>query len=373
MSVLYVTNNQRELNDKMSTFLSMCFILNELIEALMGKVSLMTKREMKKHIEQLESFPTLGLLPYDYLYFAFDELSEFDNEEYNPFSDSETETEEETELATILQNKKRKQGVTFLKLSKDNLQLIQQYARSINLQRVNRFLSYGENRFVHHYWATNEFAHESVGLRGFIDRDIIFALACHMRFSHQNTFSLARLCREWMNTAFMCHVFSLHHLPTYDLLRPYHDIYPFPLVRRFNPLTNHTRFHRSSIELSYLRKLNTTQMCFGCRHTSCCNATIYGNDHCEHKKGCPFSLWVRRLNSFQEVVVVTDLALSRMCDTIQNLGSQFYECNLRLDFSTFNVNMRGGALFQGRGGVGGIKMETIIRYFNITQFNVYFD
>ena len=114
-------------------------------------------------------------------------------------------------------------------------------------------------------------------------------------------------------------------------------------------------------------------MCFGCRRTSCCRALVFGNDHCEHKKGCPFSLWVRRLNSFQEVVVVTELASQKMCETIHNLGSHHYECNLRLDLSTFNVNRRGGALFQGRGGVGGIKMETIIRYSNIVRFNVYFD
>ena len=131
----------------------------------------------------------------------------------NPFSDSETETDEETELATILNKKKRKEQVTFLKLKKDNLELIQKYARSLNLQCVNRHLSYSENRFVHHYWATNEYASESVGLRGFIDRDVIFAMACHMRYSHQNTFSLARLCTDWMNTAFMCHVLSLYFLP----------------------------------------------------------------------------------------------------------------------------------------------------------------
>ena len=163
MSVVNVNTNQQELNNKMSTFLSFCFLLNELIEALMGKVSLMTKREMKNHIRDLEAFPTLGLLPYDYLYYAFDEMSEFENEVYNPFSDDETETEEETELANILKKQKRKQRVTFLKLTKDNLELIQQYARSFPLQCVNRFLSFGENRFLHHYWATNEFANESVG------------------------------------------------------------------------------------------------------------------------------------------------------------------------------------------------------------------
>ena len=76
-----------------------------------------------------------------------------------------------------------------MKLKKDNLELIQSYARSFNLQCVNRYLSYSENRFVQHYWATNEFASESVGKRGLIDRDVIFAMACHMRYSHQNTFS----------------------------------------------------------------------------------------------------------------------------------------------------------------------------------------
>ena len=38
----------------------------------MSNLSLMTRREMKRHIDELECFPTLGLKEYDYLYFAFD-------------------------------------------------------------------------------------------------------------------------------------------------------------------------------------------------------------------------------------------------------------------------------------------------------------
>ena len=34
-------------------------------------------------------------------------------------------------------------------------------------------------------------------------------------------------------------------------------------------------------------------MCFCCRWTSCCGATVFGNDHCEHKKEGPFSLFTR--------------------------------------------------------------------------------
>ena len=58
---------------KLAAFQVVCLLANELIEALMGKVCLMTKREMKKEIDRLENIYTAKLMPYDYLYFAFDE------------------------------------------------------------------------------------------------------------------------------------------------------------------------------------------------------------------------------------------------------------------------------------------------------------
>ena len=59
----------------------------------MGTVSLMTHREMRKHIEHLELVPTLGLKEYKYFYFAFVNDSEFEDEVYNPFdSDSGSDT-----------------------------------------------------------------------------------------------------------------------------------------------------------------------------------------------------------------------------------------------------------------------------------------
>ena len=50
-----------------------------------------------------------------------------------------------------------------------------------------------------------------------------------------------------------------------------------------------------------------------------------------------------------------------------------YECNFRLDQQTFNPHARGSALFRGRGGVGKLKMETLIKYSNAPRLNVYFD
>ena len=50
-----------------------------------------------------------------------------------------------------------------------------------------------------------------------------------------------------------------------------------------------------------------------------------------------------------------------------------YECNFRLDQHTYNVNVRGGALFRGRATIGGLKMETIIKFTSLARFNVYFD
>ena len=52
----------------------------------MSNLSLMTRREMKRHIDELECFPTLGLNEYDFLYFAFDNNSEFEDDIYSPLS-----------------------------------------------------------------------------------------------------------------------------------------------------------------------------------------------------------------------------------------------------------------------------------------------
>ena len=74
-----------------------------------------------------------------------------------------------------------------------------------------------------------------------------------------------------------------------------------------------------------------------------------------------------------EVEVVYDAAKFFMNEDIDDLGDETYECNLRVDTAPFNVNSRGGSLFEGRGTWGGVRMETIIKYSNLTRFNVYFD
>ena len=57
-----------------------------------------------------------------------------------------------------------------------------------------------------------------------------------------------------------------------------------------------------------------------------------------------------------------------MNEDIDDLGDETYECNLRVDTAPFNVNSRGGCLFEGRGTWGGVRMETIIKYSNLTRF-----
>ena len=57
----FLTTSDESLNAKLSTFFAMCYFFNGLIEGLMANVSLMTKREMKRHIDHLECIPTLGL------------------------------------------------------------------------------------------------------------------------------------------------------------------------------------------------------------------------------------------------------------------------------------------------------------------------
>ena len=46
---------------------------------------------------------------------------------------------------------------------------------------------------------------------------------------------------------------------------------------------------------------------------------------------------------------------------------------IQLDTNTFNVIARGGCLFNGHGGLAGLKMETLIKYSNLARCNVYFD
>ena len=72
-------------------FFAMCYFFNGLIKGLMANVSLMTKRKMKRHIDHLECIPTLGLKDYSYLYFAFDNDPEFEDEVYIPLIDSDSD------------------------------------------------------------------------------------------------------------------------------------------------------------------------------------------------------------------------------------------------------------------------------------------
>ena len=343
---------------KLAAFQVVCLLANELIEALMGKVSLMTKREMKKEIDHLENIYTAKLMPYDYLYFAFDESGEFDDE---VFALSDTETDEEMQV--IL--KRRKQPFSLFHFTDDTLKFIQQFSYTKAFELVNkRSLTF---RVHKHYWATNFTALENSGHCGFIEQDVKFALACHARFTHHYEDSLAELVRDHVATAFSCRWLGLHFLEGYDLSQPFHDTYPFP------PIVRSHGEYRSRIELEWLKYLTLTMMCFKCFKTSCCGAKLGTYAECSHKKGCPFSLWVRRLYTFQEVSTVFDLTRRCMSDNITNLGHGDYECNLRLDTSLFNVNSAGGALYNGRGGWGGFKMETIIKYSNLARFNVYFD
>ena len=44
----------------------------------------MTRRGMKRHVDQMEMIPTLGLKEYSYFYFAFDNDPEFEDDVYSP-------------------------------------------------------------------------------------------------------------------------------------------------------------------------------------------------------------------------------------------------------------------------------------------------
>ena len=97
--------------------------------------------------------------------------------------------------------------------------------------------------------------------------------------------------------------------------------------------------------IAVLCYLNLTQSCFKCNTVNCCGAIINGEAQCSHKKGCPFSLWIRRLYSMHEVEVVYDAAQFFMNEDVDDLGDETFECNLRVDTAPFNVNNRGGCLF----------------------------
>ena len=166
----FTLTSNSELNDKLSAFFAVCYFFNELIEGLMSNVSLMTRREKKRHIEKLELFPTLGLKDYEYLYFAFDNTSEFEGEVYSPITSSDSEDDV---VLLALTKKGKRNTVSILRLQPETIEHIQKYAHSFSLQCANRFFGYSKNRFVHHYLATNIHAHQSVGLRCFIHKNVI--------------------------------------------------------------------------------------------------------------------------------------------------------------------------------------------------------
>ena len=124
-----------------------------------------------------------------------------------------------------------------------------------------------------HYWATNVTALENTGFCGFIEQNIKFALACHARYDHNNTSSLAELVQQHMSTAFSCRWMGLHFLEGYDLTQPYHDTYPFSPVNRIEGS------FRKETELQWLRFLNLTQSCFKCNTVNCCGSIINGEAH----------------------------------------------------------------------------------------------
>ena len=108
-----------------------------------------------------------------------------------------TQSSDDKLILSNLPHKERKEKLSLWKLNKQSIEHIQKFAHSFSLQSSNRFLSASENRFVHHYWATNIHAHQSVGFHSFVHKDIIFALACHLRFSHHFSESLAKLSEDY--------------------------------------------------------------------------------------------------------------------------------------------------------------------------------
>ena len=325
----------------LAAFKVVCLLADQLIQSIMVQLSLMTKREMRRVVDKLECIHTANLLPYEYLYFAFDNHPEFEHEQY--YLDSE-ETETDTEMQALIKKEKTTSGL--MSFSDELLSLIQHYNYAYNFEEVNKRAKALNIR--KHYWATNTTVEANVGFGGFIERDIKFAIACHARYDHNNDDSLALLVQNHVSVAFSCCWIGLHFLEGYDLTQPFHDTIPFPPVNRIQGS------FRKDTELQWLCYLNLTQSCFKCNTVNCCGAIINGQAQCSHKKGCPFSLWIRRLYSMHEVEVVYDAAKFFMNEDIDDLGDETYECNLRVDTAPFNVNSRGGSLFEGRGTwVGG--------------------
>ena len=153
---------------KMAAFQVVCALANELIEALMSKVALMTRSEMKNEVQHLELIRTASLKPYEYLYYAFDETSEFDDE---IFCGDDTETDEE--MMVIL---KRQTARFTLFDFKDH---ILKFIKTISYTKAFELVNKRALRFkVHkHYWATNFTALDNSGMCGFIDQNVKFALA----------------------------------------------------------------------------------------------------------------------------------------------------------------------------------------------------
>ena len=119
----FTPTSDEELNNKLSTFFSLCVFFNALIEGLVSNLStcIMTRHEMTRHIVQLELVPTLGLKEYSYLYFVFDNNPEFEDEVYSSILDSSLD--DELDFSNLL-HKKRKEKITFLKLTKKSIEHI---------------------------------------------------------------------------------------------------------------------------------------------------------------------------------------------------------------------------------------------------------
>ena len=131
-------------------------LANELIESLMRKVSLMTRREMKQEACHLELIQTANLKPYEYLYYVFDD---------EILCGDESETDEEMELLL----KRQKVQFTLFDFKDQILKFNQTYCYTKAFELVNK----STLRFKAHknYWATNFTALDNSGMCGFIDQN----------------------------------------------------------------------------------------------------------------------------------------------------------------------------------------------------------
>ena len=122
----------------------------------------MTRREMKQEACHLELIQTANLKPYEYLYYAFDETSEFDDE---IFCGDETETDEEMELLL----KRQKVQFTHFDFKDQILKFNQTYCYTKAFELVNKSaLCFKAHK---NYWATNFTALDNSGMCGFIDQN----------------------------------------------------------------------------------------------------------------------------------------------------------------------------------------------------------